>query len=105
MFATNRPKDVFTEGFNSLLGGILLTGLSLLILGILIFMFPELIDVLAAALILTLGIIVLYGAWQIWRFKKHVLEIKSDSGSEPVVYEVRGEGPNYTWRRITMIMR
>ena len=105
MWGQNKPKDLFTEGYRSLMGGVLLMGISLLVLGTLIFMYPELIGFLAAALILALGLFVLYGAWQIWRFKKHVTEVKADHVHEPLVYEVRGEGPNYTWRRITMIMR
>jgi len=105
MLGDSKHRDMFTEGYRSLMGGILLMGVSLLVLGGLIFAYPELIGILAAAVILAAGVVVLYWALQIWRFKKHVMEVKADHLSEPAVYEVRGEGPDYTWRRITMILR
>ena len=74
-------------------------------LGALIFMYPSLIGFLIAALVLFAGTVFLYWGYQIWRFKKHVSELKVEKESKPLVYEVRQEGPHTAYRRITMIFR
>ncbi|MFQ5481720.1 MAG: hypothetical protein ACE5ER_03085 [Nitrospinaceae bacterium] len=100
-----KNEDWFSQGYRSLLGGILVLGTALVLLGVLIFAFPELIAFLAAAMILTAGGLFLYWAYQIWKLRKHVETVEVDQPHEPLVCEIRGNGPNYAYRRITMIMR
>lgn len=101
----NRSNDIFSESYRSLMGGVLLLGFALVVLGIMIFMFPELIGFLFAALILSAGAVVLYWAYRVWQFKKHVTEYKMEQETEPLVYELRREGTGNNYRRFTFIMK
>lgn len=101
----NHSRDIFSESYRSLMGGVLLLGSALVVLGIMIFMFPELIGFLFATLILSAGAVVLYWAYRVWRFKKHVTGYRMEQETEPLVYELRRDGPGYNYRRFTLIMK
>ena len=104
MFEHNpQHKDIFNEGYKSLQKGILLFGGSLVALGILIFMFPALIGFMFAAFILFVGALFLFVGWKVWRFKKHLESSGEDS--KPFKASFRTEGPNYTRRRIFVVMK
>lgn len=96
-------KDIFDEGYKSLQRGILIFGGSLVALAILIFMFPALIGFIFAAFILFAGAAILSVGWKVWRFKKHLGS--SEEWSKPVSASFKTEGPNYTRRRIFVVMK
>ena len=84
MFERNpHHKDIFEEGYKSLQRGLLIFGGSLVVLGILIFMFPALIGFIFAAFILFVGAVFLTVGWKVWRFKKHL----ESSGEEPEAFQ------------------
>jgi hypothetical protein len=97
------PKDLFTEGCNSLLGSVLLFGVALITLAVLIFMYPALLGIMFATLILLVGAGALYGSYKLYRFKQHINKLESEG--VPIRAEVRTEGPHYRHHRITMILR
>ena len=97
------PKDLFTEGYNSLLGSVLLFGVALITLAVLIFLYPALLGFLFATLILLVGAGALYGSYKLYRFKKHIDTLESEG--MPIQAQVRTEGPSYRRHRITMILR
>ncbi len=97
------PRNFVSEAFGSLLGATLVIGLSLLMLGILIFVYPQLIGLLIAAFMLVAAGIVLYGAWQIWRIKKEVKAVQDEWMVKPEVEELRRDP--YVFRRVTWIVR
>ena len=103
MFERNPNKDIFDEGYQYLQKGILIFGGSLVALAILIFMFPALIGFILAAFILFAGAAILAVGWKVWRFKKHLGS--SEEWSKPVTASFKTEGPNYTRRRIIVVMK
>ncbi len=104
MFERNpNHKDIFDEGYKSLQKGILIFGGSLVALAMLIFMFPALIGFIFAAFILFTGAAILAVGWKVWRFKKHLGS--SGEWSKPVSASFKTEGPNYTRRRIFVVMK
>ena len=96
-------KDIFDEGYKSLQKGILIFGGSLVALAILIFMFPALIGFIFAAFILFVGAAILTVGWKVWRFKKHIGS--SGEWSKPISASFKTEGPQYTSRRIFVVMK
>jgi len=102
MFERNEhSKDIFEQGYKTVQKGILLFGGSLVLLGILIFLFPALIGYMFAAFILFAGAVFLTAGWKIWRFKKEF-----ERGEEiPLTATFRTEGPHYTRRRIVVVMK
>lgn len=104
MFKSNPyPKDTFTEGYRSLNGGLLIFGLSLVTFAVLIFLFPALIGFLFAAFILMAGAAVLIAAWKMYRFKERLKTFEKEP--RPFHGTLRTEGPRYTQRRFTWIIR
>jgi len=72
-------------------------------LGILIFTFPALIGFIFATFILFAGASILAVGWKVWRFKKHLEN--SGEESKPFKASFRTEGPQYTRRRIFVVMK
>lgn len=104
MFDRNdQPKDLFTEGYNSLLGSVLLFGAALITLAVLIFLYPALLGFMFATLILLVGAGALYGGYKLYQFKKHINKLEAEA--VPIRADVRTEGPYYRQRRVTMILR
>ncbi len=105
MFGFGKSRYIFNESYRSLMEGILLLGGSLVVLGILIFMFPQLIGFMFATFILAAGAVVLYWAYNFWKFKMHVIGYSMEHETKPLVYEVHRDGPGYSYRRFTMIVK
>lgn len=103
MRAHNNPRNIVSEAFGSLLGVTLVIGFSLLMLGVLIFAYPQLIGLLVAAFLMVAAGIVLYGAWQVWRIKREVKAVQDEWMTKPEVEEIRRHP--YVFRRITWIVR
>ncbi len=101
--ANNSQKNFVSEAFGSLFSMTLLTGISLLMLGILIFAYPQLIGLLFAAFILVTGGAILYAAWRAWKFKREVTAVQEEWMSQPEFDEVKRHP--YTFRRVTWIVR
>ncbi len=99
----NHPKDTFSEWYRSLNGSLMLFGLALVTFAILIFMFPALIGILFAAFIFMIGGTVLWAAWKMHRFKNHINTSNRDGNG--FYGTVRTEGPHFTHRRFTWIIR
>lgn len=96
-------KNFISDAFGTLFSATLLVGISLLMLGILIFTYPQLIGFLFAAFILMAGGVVLYGAWKVWRFKKDVKAVQQEWMTNTEFNEVKRHP--YTFRRVTWIVR
>ncbi|MCA9484456.1 MAG: hypothetical protein KC553_12045 [Nitrospina sp.] len=99
----NNTRNFVSEAFTSLFGVTLVVGLSLFMLGILIFAYPQLIGLLVAAFLLVVAGIVLYAAWQFWRIKREVKAVQNEWMVAPKVEDV--ERRPYVFRRITWIVR
>ena len=104
MFGRNHEnRDIFDEGYKSLQKGILLFGGSLVVLAILIFTFPALIGFIFATFILLAGAAILTVGYKVWRIKKRLGA--SEEWSQPMSADFKTEGPRYTKRRITVVMK
>lgn len=105
MFGFGKSRDIFNESYRSLMEGIPLLGGSLVVLGILTFMFPQLIGFMSAAFILVAEAVVLYWAYQFWKFKKHVTVYSIEHETKPLVYEIHRDVPGYNYRRFTLMVK
>ncbi len=103
MNSSSRQKNFVSDAFGTLFTASLLMGVSLLLLGILIFTYPQLIGFLFAAFILVAGTAVLYGAWQVWKIKREVKAVQDEWMAKPEFDEVKRHP--YTFRRVTWIVR
>ncbi|QPJ60564.1 MAG: hypothetical protein G3M70_01140 [Candidatus Nitronauta litoralis] len=104
MIHVNRNnKNFVSDAFGTLFTASLLMGLSLLALGVLIFVFPQLIGFLVAAFILFAGGAVLYGAWKVWQVKREVKAVQDEWMTQPEFEEIKRRP--YTFRRVTWIVR
>ncbi|MCF8720082.1 hypothetical protein [Nitrospina gracilis] len=100
---THQPKDLFTEGYNSLQWSVLIFGAALITLAVLIFLYPALLGFLFATLILFIGIAAVIGGYRLYRFKKHLEKVEKEG--EPFAATIKTEGPHYRYRSFTMIVR
>ena len=105
MFRFGKSSYIFNESYRLLMEGILLLGGSLVVLGILIFMFPQLIGFMYATFILAAGAVVLYWACHFWKFKMHVIGYSMEHETKSLVYDVHRDGPGYSYRRFTLIVK
>lgn len=99
----NQATDFFREGYKTLQKGIWTIGIALVTLAVLIFLFPALIGFLFAGLILFAGLSLLYFGYRVRQIKQHLHQWEDHSG--PVTTTFRTEGPQYTRRRVTIVMR
>lgn len=103
MNTDNRQKNFVSDAFGTLFTASLLMGISLLLLGILIFTYPQLIGFLFAAFIVAVGSTMLYGAWKVWKIKREVKAVQDEWMTRPEFDEVKRHP--YTFRRVTWIVR
>ena len=104
MFTPNtHPKNIFAEGYQSFNRTVLYFGIALVTLAVLIFVYPALIGILFATFILLAGSTVLAAAYRMYRFKKHLESFEKEP--RPIFGTLRTEGPRYTHRRFTWIIR
>lgn len=100
---THQPRDLFTEGYNSLQRSVLIFGVALITLAVLIFLYPALLGILFATLILIVGAMALIGGYRLYQFKKHIEKVEKEE--EPFAATIKTEGPHYRHRSFTMIVR
>jgi len=65
-----RPLDYLTKELSALWLFYLLQGLGLILLGIAVVIFPELLAILAASVFIAIGIVLLMLAWRVRRVKR-----------------------------------
>ncbi len=96
-------NDIFDQGYKALRNSTFLFSAVMIGLGILIFMFPQLIAFMIAAFILFLGVSALVIGYKIWKLKNTARPFEWE---EEQVFEPEDvEGHRHSQKRITFIMR
>ncbi|MFQ5449412.1 MAG: hypothetical protein ACE5E9_02220 [Nitrospinaceae bacterium] len=96
-------NDLFDEGYKALRGGILLIGVSLTLLGVLIFLFPNLMAFIFASFFLFVGVSALVLGYKIWKLKNQVRPFEWSEGWNADT--MNGGTAGYSRKTITFIMR
>ncbi len=103
MFQKNEPINPIRQGMQSINLGLWGFGFALITFATLLFLFPALIGYIFATLILFIGVTVLYLGFRFWQFKNRMKEWEVEN--IPTVANIKTEGPHFSHRRVTIVMR
>lgn len=96
-------RDIFLDGYKALLRWIWIFGGTMVLLGLLIFLFPALIGFMIAGVILFVGMVALYWGYHVWKFRKHMDHL--EVSREPFFAEMDFEQPRYYHRKIHIVVK
>ncbi len=103
MFQKNNSANPILQGIQSVNLGIWGFGFALITFATLLFLFPALIGYIFATLIFFIGVTVLYLGFRFWQFKNHLKEWEVKN--IPTITKIKTDGPNFSHRRVTIVMR